>query len=156
MGRTIKAALLAIAATGLAAGGQAAGGLTATPLGQDGAAMRAMMKELGSSLPEGEALDRLIAEAAVQPLGSAANPIRADGPGGQRAYLRRLRCGDGAAPRFDRRGNVGPGPFGTIVDLYDVRCADGSGAEIHMDMYHEHVEARAPAGFTIADDMPRT
>lgn len=151
MGRTMIAALLAIAAAGLAAGGHAA-----VPGGQDGAAMRAMMKELGGSLPEGEALERLIAEAAAQPLGSPANPVRADGPGGQRAYLARLRCGDGAAPQFARRGNVGRGPFGTIVDLYDVRCGDGTGAEIHMDMYHEHVETRAPTGFTIADDMPRT
>ncbi len=80
-------------------------------------------------------------------------------PAGERQYLAALRCPDGSVPEFARRGNVGPrNPGGSdedmmlmmdanavlppgmvdahIVDLYDVRCGDGTTVEVYMDMYH--------------------
>ena len=95
---------------------------------------------------------RVAASLADKPLGSAGNPVRADMPAGQRAYLSRLRCANGRAPTFERRGNMGPGPYGSIIDAYSVTCAGSSPADsvVHMDMYHAgHVEAAAVPGFTI-------
>jgi hypothetical protein len=77
------------------------------------------------------------------------NPVRADGPMGQRAYLQRLRCADGTAPKFQRSGSFGTGPYGTILDLYSVQCGDAPATEVQMDMYHEHIEATPIPGFTI-------
>ena len=85
-------------------------------------------------------------------LGSDAKPVLADMPPGQRAYLDRLRCADGNAPAYQRVGNIGPGPDGHIVDLYDVTCDGSEPARtgIHIDMYHRrHVEDEAVPGFTI-------
>jgi len=101
---------------------------------------------------DGEELQRRIVTAAASALGSRENPIRVNLPQGQHAYLRRLRCSTGAAPEFTRGGNVGPGPFGSIVDRYEVRCPAGEPREatVYLDMYHpEHDEALAPPGFTL-------
>lgn len=98
------------------------------------------------------ALQQAIAKAQAFPLGSARNPVRSDMPPGERAYLDRLRCSDGTAPAYDRAGSVGEGPFGTILDLYQVRCRSGTPAEaqIYMDMYHaSYPEDRPVPGFTI-------
>lgn len=95
---------------------------------------------------------RIARRVADKPLGSAANPVRADMPPGQRAYLSRLRCADGKAPAFHRIGSMGDGPYGSIMDAYQLACAGSSPAEavVHMDMYHPgHVEAAAVPGFTI-------
>ncbi|TAJ64632.1 hypothetical protein [Brevundimonas sp.] len=95
---------------------------------------------------------RLAARFADKPLGSVQNPVRADMPAGQQAYLRRLRCSDGRAPGFGRIGSFGAGPYGSIIDGYSVSCGGSSPAqsEIYMDMYHAgHVEAAAVPGFTI-------
>ncbi|MGE3143912.1 MAG: hypothetical protein AB7L65_11380 [Hyphomonadaceae bacterium] len=97
-------------------------------------------------------LPRLIEEASRHPLGSQQNPVRVNMPPGERAYLNRLRCSDGSAPGYIRVGNGGPGVFGSIVDIYDVRCSNGEPREsqIWMDMYHPtHDETAAPPGFTI-------
>ncbi len=85
------------------------------------------------------------------PLGSEANPVRANMPVGQRAYLDRLRCSDGSAPDYERVGNYGSGPYGSIIDGYQVDCGDSAPGEvlIFMDMYHRHVENEAVPGFTI-------
>lgn len=85
------------------------------------------------------------------PLGSEANPVRASMPPGQRAYLERLRCSDGNAPQYVRGGSVGEGPFGKIMDVYQLKCpgAQPAAADVYMDMYHDHVEQRAVPGFTI-------
>lgn len=121
------------------------------PTDDDRAAIERMLA--GESQIQGAALDRAIAAAAAHPLGARENPVRAAGPGGQRAYLSRLRCANGAAPRFERIGNFGVGVYGNIIDGYEVTC-EGSQAfqvTIHMDMYHRgHVEPRAVPGFTIA------
>ena len=85
-------------------------------------------------------------------LGSQQNPIRVNMPAGERDYLSRLRCSDGSAPQFQRMGNAGVGVFGNIVDVYDVRCLNGTPArsEIWMDMYFpSYRETNAPPGFTI-------
>ena len=99
--------------------------------------------------PGQDDLDQAIAAAAAHPLGSLANPIRVGGPEGERAYLYRLRCADGAAPRIGERGEGGVDAFGTVASVYPVTCPAGT-VQIHFDMYHEeHVETRAPAGFTV-------
>jgi hypothetical protein len=92
------------------------------------------------------------AAAAGQPLGSEHNPIRVSMPAGQRAYLARLRCSDGSAPAFARGGSVGEGPYGKIMDVYELKCSTGTPAtaSVYMDMYHDHVEDRPVPGFTIA------
>jgi hypothetical protein len=118
--------------------------------------LAAMMAEMGGGGLRSEKLKAAIDKAATKPLGSDKNPVRADGPPGQRAYLSRLRCADGTAPAFDRSGNIGPGIYGYIVDLYKVRCGD-TVSEVRIDMYHRHVEAQPVAGFTIepsAADAP--
>jgi hypothetical protein len=107
----------------------------------------------GESQVRGSALDRRIAAAARYPLGSRENPVRAEMPPGQQAYLRRLRCSDGRRPEFSRIGNFGIGVYGNIIDGYRVSCgAAGPGnVEVYMDMYHRgYVEARPVPGFTIA------
>lgn len=101
----------------------------------------------------GEALEARIAKAAEYPLGSRENPVRVNMPDGQRSYLRRLRCANGAPPDFSRSGSAGPGPFGSIVDAYSVTCRGSEPAQsvIFMDMYHPtHDETRAPPGFTMS------
>lgn len=95
---------------------------------------------------------RIARTLADKPLGSAHNPVRADMPAGQRAYLSRLRCANGRGPAFERIGSFGAGPYGSIIDGYSVTCAGSSPTEavVHMDMYHSgHVEAAAVPGFTI-------
>jgi hypothetical protein len=103
-------------------------------------------------LPEPR-LSQAIAAAADQPLGSRDNPVRADRPSGQRAYLARLRCDDGQPPSFSRDGSFGPGPFGSIIDRYSVTCPGSTPArtQVFMDMYFPgYVETRPVAGFTTA------
>lgn len=96
---------------------------------------------------------RIAPRLADKPLGSAGNPVRADMPPGQRAYLARLRCSDGRAPTFGRIGSMGAGPYGSIIDAYQVDCAAGAtpaSSVVHLDMYHPgYSEAAAVPGFTI-------
>ncbi|WP_309622242.1 hypothetical protein [Novosphingobium sp.] len=104
----------------------------------------------GESWLQGKELDAAIATAEAHPLGSEANPVRVTAPQGQRAYLSRQRCSNGKAPTFFRRGNVGEGPFGNIVDLYIVTCDGAEPAEsmVYMDMYHGgFMEKRPLPGF---------
>lgn len=113
----------------------------------------------GPEMPQGEELAELIEEAEARPLGSQENPVRAEMPAGQRAYLNRLRCEDGNAPTFHRVGNFGVGVFGRIIDGYEVKCENGQlePVMVFMDMYHPgHVEARPVAGFTIDNGQPTT
>jgi len=86
------------------------------------------------------------------PLGSEKNPIRVNGPKGQRDYLSRLVC-DNNEPvsAFERMGSAGASPFGTIMDIYEVICDTNKGVvkhEVFLDMYHaQYVETRPAAGF---------
>lgn len=111
----------------------------------------------GESALQGKKLKKAIAKADQHPLGSKANPVRTTMPQGQRLYLSRLRCSDGQAPQFYRAGNVGPGPFGNIVDLYKVTCpgAEPAASDIHMDMYHGgFIESRTVPGFRSESEVP--
>jgi hypothetical protein len=110
---------------------------------------RDLMREIGEPGLEGKELAEAIAKAERHPLGSRANPVRENMPAGEIAYLRRLRCKDGKAPAHERVGNVGPGVYGNIVDLYKVTCPGAAATEVYMDMYHDGPENRAIPGFTI-------
>lgn len=99
-----------------------------------------------------ERADRIAAGLSAHPLGSPQNPIRVNMPEGQRTYLSRLRCEDGQAPKFQRLGSDGLGPYGQIIDSYQVDCVASAPltSVLSLDMYHPtHVETLAPAGFTI-------
>jgi hypothetical protein len=111
---------------------------------------RDTMRSLGLKPPSGKKLEKMIAKAEKHPLGTLKNPIRENMPQGQMAYLARLRCADGQAPAYARRGNVGMGVYGSIIDLYDVTCPGKPSVEIHMDMYHDGPETRPVPGFTVA------
>ena len=84
-------------------------------------------------------------------LGSKSAPVHAHRPSGQHAYLKRLRCSDGKAPSFRRRGSFQIGGYGNLIDLYNVRCDNNKdNYEIYMDMYHPgHIEMRPVPGFTL-------
>ena len=104
----------------------------------------------GESALQGAALEKAIAKADRHPLGSMENPVRVAMPQGERAYLARLRCPDGAAPRYERQGSGGDSPFGNIIDYYAVACRGAEAVTVIMDMYHPgHVETRPVPGFTI-------
>jgi hypothetical protein len=97
-------------------------------------------------------LGAALVEAQRHPLGSEKNPVRADMPAGQRAYLARLRCKNGAPPVHERVGNLGAGAFGSIVDQFDVRCHNSAPLRtiIVIDMYFPgHVEAATVNGSSI-------
>lgn len=89
---------------------------------------------------------------AKSPLGSKQNPVRAEGPSGQRDYLMHLRCPEGRAPTFERGGSVGLSPYGSMMDVYQVTCDAPPTHSIYMDMYHPgYVESQAVAGFSISN-----
>ena len=111
------------------------------------------MRGLGGGL-EGKKLEKAIAKAEQHPLGAKANPVRENMPEGQIAYLKRLRCPSGAAPAYERKGNIGAGVFGNIVDLYQVTCPGQPTQDVHIDMYHDGPEDRPVPGFTMAPASP--
>ena len=103
----------------------------------------------GLERPDPERVRQAVEAAAAHPLGSMENPVRVGGPPGERAYIARLRCADGSAPRVGQRANAGIGAFGTIVDVYPLDCGAAAPGQLSlvMDMYHEeHREDRAPPG----------
>lgn len=126
----------------------------AQPAGKPGArtvAPEQLLTQAGVDDAEGD-LERAIAAAAAFPLGSLANPLRVGGPEGARAYLARLRCADGSAPRIGPSRPGGVGAYGTVVELYPLDCARAAPGrfELIVDHYHEeHREDRAPTGFRI-------
>lgn len=86
------------------------------------------------------------------PLGSKENPVRVGGPEGQRNYLSRLICDNNEqVSAYGRVGSSDIGPYGGIMDIYEVICDTDKGAikhEIFLDMYHDnHIETRPAAGF---------
>ena len=145
-----RAGIAVLALSALALGGCA----TMVAPQQRGTDAMLMDMLMGQSATKGSKLTKAIKDASAHPLGSEKNPIRASMPPGQRAYLGRLRCGDGKAPTFSRVGSMGLSPYGNIVDGYDVRCTGSEPAKslIHMDMYHSgYVEKEAVPGFAIVD-----
>jgi hypothetical protein len=106
-----------------------------------------MAAEMRRLSPEQE-IAELAAAAEAHPLGTAQNPVRVGGPEGEHAYLGHLRCADGSQPRIGGRSEAGVGAYGSRVGAYEVSCGAAAG-RIVFDMYHEeHVETRAPAGFS--------
>jgi hypothetical protein len=100
----------------------------------------------------GAELQAALDKAAAHPLGSEANPVRAQGVAGERDYMARLRCADGKAPEVLGRGLGKPSPFGGVSDIYGLRCSGSSAADssVTFDMYHQHRETRPVPGFTLA------
>jgi hypothetical protein len=126
----------------------AASPVAAQRLGARTTSPEAMVAQLSPASPEDE-LRALVAAADAHPLGSLENPIRVGGPDGERAYLARLRCSDGAAPQIGARNDAGVGAFGSVVGAFPLNCRS-SRARLVFDIYHEeHVETRAPLGFTL-------
>jgi hypothetical protein len=125
--------------------------LPAAPAVAQESTPRQMMEEMGLA-PSRQEVARAVERAQDRPLGTAANPVRVSGPGGEHDYIARLRCADGNAPRVGQRHNDGVGVFGTIVDVWPLDCGDAAPGrfELVMDMYHDdYEERRAPAGFTL-------
>jgi hypothetical protein len=92
---------------------------------------------------------------ASSPLGSFETPVRCDMPSGEREYLRRLRCPDGAPPEIHGRASYGRGPYGNVLDGYEVECSGRGKQHIFMDMYHRrHREMESVPGFTLLPDLP--
>ncbi len=86
-------------------------------------------------------------------LGTKDNPVRCESPRGERQYLNRLRCKDGNPPAYSRIGSFAPGPYGNILDGYNVKCEGRDEVIIFMDMYHDgYVEKEAVPGFTIVSE----
>lgn len=86
------------------------------------------------------------------PLGSQENPVRVGGPEGQRNYLSRLVCDNNEqVSAYDRLGSSDIGPFGGVMDIYEVICDTDKGVvkhEVFLDMYHHtYTETRPAAGF---------
>jgi hypothetical protein len=122
---------------------------SAQRLGARTASPESMVAQLSPASPE-EEMRALAAAADAFPLGTLENPVRVGGPDGERAYLARLRCADGNAPRIGARREAGIGAFGSVVGAYEIGCGAAATGRIVFDMYHEeHVETRAPAGFTL-------
>lgn len=140
--RSLIAFMLSVGLAAAPAAAQRLGARTTTP--------EAMVAQMDQNAPE-EALRRQIAEADAHPLGTVENPVRVGGPEGERAYLGRLRCANGAVPGIGERSAVGVGAFGSVVAGFDLSCGSER-RRIVFDMYfEEHVETRAPAGFTLAN-----
>ena len=136
---------LALAAIAMAAAA------SAKPPREESPAPRDILALVGSGNSD-EELQRSIAAAAAHPLGSSENPIRTAGPEGTRAYIARLRCGDGSAPRVGAQREGGVGGYGSVLALYPIDCgaAAPGKVDLRVDIYHEeNAETRAPAGFRI-------
>ena len=122
------------------------------PPREESPASQAILADVGIGNSDAE-LEQAVAAAAAHPLGTLANPVRAGGPEGARSYLARLRCADGTSARIGTRSTGETGTFGSIVERYPLECAAAAPgkAEILIDIYHmEHIEDRAPPGFSIA------
>ena len=92
-----------------------------------------------------------LAEIASHPLGSAKNPVKAQGVQGEYRYLARLRCPEDKPPVVERLGSAGDlSPYGSIMDIYKAACDSPPAFTIYVDMYHPgHTELAAVPGFTI-------
>lgn len=90
-------------------------------------------------------------EIATHKFGSYENPVRVDMPEGEHEYLAKLTCSDGSRIAYRRGGSAGVGPYGNMLDVYNVSCFIDSTLkefQIYMDMYHpKHEENKAVEGF---------
>ena len=121
------------------------------PPREESPAPREVLEAFGAGTSDDE-LARAVAAAHAFPLGSLQNPVRLGGPEGAHAYLARLRCANGLAPKVGVRSAAGVGAFGSVVNSYALDCGAAAPGKVAlvMDMYHEeNRENRAPAGFRI-------
>ena len=119
------------------------------PIGQRTARPESMLSGLDAALGGGEN-DPAIVAAQAHPLGSADNPVRVGGPEGASNYVARLRCGDGNRPQVGGPTEGGVGAFGSVVQRFALQCPGAASSDVLVDIYHEeHLEDRAPPGFTI-------
>ncbi len=96
--------------------------------------------------------EQIAAAAAAHPLGTERNPLRVGGPEGARAYIARLRCGDGSRPRIGPRSSGGVGAYGALTERYPLDCGGSAPGQVALafDFYHaEHVETRPAPGFAL-------
>ncbi len=88
---------------------------------------------------------------ATHKFGSYGNPVRVNMPSGEREYLAKLTCSDGSRIAYRRGGSAGVGPYGNMLDVYNVSCFIDSTLkeyQIYMDMYHpKHKENKAVEDF---------
>jgi hypothetical protein len=129
----------------------AASPATAQKIGERTGAPEQLFSGIGEGTGDA-ALEQEIAAAAVHPLGTLANPVRVGGPEGARAYIARLRCGDGSPLKVGPRGDGGIGAYGTVTERYTLDCGAAAPGRVDLvlDVYHEeHRENRAPAGLVI-------
>ena len=71
------------------------------------------------------------------------------GAASERTYLSMLRDEAGKPVRFKRRGSFGTGPYGNILDGYEVQTSTGRTLLLYIDMYHPDSDPReqpAPKG----------
>ena len=87
-------------------------------------------------------------------LGDLENPIKCDGPAGERAYLCRLLGPDKQFLIFEREGSCSSPISNTMIDRYRMFLLDGSFIkELYLDMYHTAYEETAiPLGFSWLND----
>lgn len=85
------------------------------------------------------------------PLGSLANPVRADAFRGELEYLGRLRCRDGSTPQTQGLSRRYSGSR-HLIQVFRVRCIYlNEESEVFFDAYHPgHIETRAVPGFTLS------
>ena len=101
------------------------------------------LNEAEAEAPEAKAAEK----ENPKPLGDFKNPIRCEDPGGERYYLARLVDPRAREIDFSRMGSFGKGPYGNILDGYEVIVGDHK-LEVFMDMYHPgYYEERPIKGF---------
>jgi hypothetical protein len=72
------------------------------------------------------------------------------GPSSERKYLNSLRDDARKPIKFKRLGSFGLGPYGNIIDGYEVLTSSGRIFTIYIDMYHPNSDPNAqlaPKGF---------
>ena len=88
-------------------------------------------------------------EIAKHPLGSWENPVRTQGPTGQKNYLASLTCPNGQRAAYKRLGSRGDGIYGFHVDEFEVVCGERKSL-IYMDLYHpKYIETKPVPGFEL-------
>jgi len=85
-------------------------------------------------------------EKSNHPLGSKENPIKCDGPQGERNYLEKLVTQEGRAIITSREGST-RNTSGSIVDVYPIEDENGQIiTTLYFDMYHKgYKEKKVPA-----------
>lgn len=75
------------------------------------------------------------------------NPIPVNDAVGERAYIQSLQCQCGAPFLYKRRGSVGKGPDGHMLDLYQLVCFKSKcKIDLYFDMYHGSESKLRPLG----------